>query len=258
MLLQQNLHSPAGIISFNYKNKPFRIIINYNNNNIEYVAKDISDILELDAEKMTSALDKNEKKEKNTLDRKIPTITESGFYTVLARESGNPKAKHFKRWVSDKIMPAIRKPESAKNNNGKLFEVLDEKFFRLEQIIKTHISGQTPRKPTDRIILEKTILEKTATGNGRTSIEKHMLDNIISHPDLAEKYAKLSRREIEIFMLMLKNLSNSDIARKLDISYFTARNHAVSIQKKLGVSSRQAVLLFASKCGFDFSLTHQK
>ena len=52
----------------------------------------------------------------------------------------------------------------------------------------------------------------------------------------------LTPREKEIFHLLVKNYSTKDIARKLNISEKTVRNHISNVIQKLGVKSRiQAV-----------------
>lgn len=53
----------------------------------------------------------------------------------------------------------------------------------------------------------------------------------------------LTKREREIFSLLIKNYSTLSIARQLNISEKTVRNHISNVIQKLGVSSRiQAVL----------------
>jgi len=52
----------------------------------------------------------------------------------------------------------------------------------------------------------------------------------------------LTRREKEIFNLLIKNQSTRDIAKTLGISEKTVRNHISNVIQKLGVDSRiQAV-----------------
>ena len=52
----------------------------------------------------------------------------------------------------------------------------------------------------------------------------------------------LTPREKEIFRLLVKNYSTKDIAKELNISEKTVRNHISNVIQKLGVESRiQAV-----------------
>lgn len=53
----------------------------------------------------------------------------------------------------------------------------------------------------------------------------------------------LTKREKQIFELLIDNYSTKDIADKLNISEKTVRNHISNVIQKLGVTSRiQAVL----------------
>jgi DNA-binding response OmpR family regulator len=51
----------------------------------------------------------------------------------------------------------------------------------------------------------------------------------------------LTARQITVARLLSEGCSNQEIAERLDLSYFTARNHTEQVLLKLGVSSRAAV-----------------
>jgi DNA-binding CsgD family transcriptional regulator/PAS domain-containing protein len=51
----------------------------------------------------------------------------------------------------------------------------------------------------------------------------------------------LSAREIEVARLVAAGLSNNEVAEKLGVSYFTARNHVERLLSKLGVGNRSRV-----------------
>ena len=53
----------------------------------------------------------------------------------------------------------------------------------------------------------------------------------------------LTKREKEIFDLLVINYSTSDIALKLGISEKTVRNHISNVIQKLGVSSRSQAII---------------
>ncbi len=53
----------------------------------------------------------------------------------------------------------------------------------------------------------------------------------------------LTKREKEIFDLLVINYSTSDIALKLCISEKTVRNHISNVIQKLGVSSRSQAII---------------
>ncbi|HYW13484.1 MAG TPA: response regulator [Longimicrobium sp.] len=62
---------------------------------------------------------------------------------------------------------------------------------------------------------------------------------------LRERYG-LTARQTEVARLIGEGCSNAEIATRLEMSYYTARNHTEQVLAKLGVSSRAAVgaLLF--------------
>ena len=57
----------------------------------------------------------------------------------------------------------------------------------------------------------------------------------------------LSSREEEVLLLMAQRLSNKEIARRLDVSVFTVRNHTTHIYEKLNVASRKQAVALATK-----------
>lgn len=53
----------------------------------------------------------------------------------------------------------------------------------------------------------------------------------------------LTKREREVFKLLIKNNTTKEIAKKLNISEKTVRNHISNVMQKLGVKGRsQAVI----------------
>ena len=67
----------------------------------------------------------------------------------------------------------------------------------------------------------------------------------LSAAALRERYG-LTARQTEVARLLAEGCSNAEIATRLEMSYYTARNHTEQVLAKLGVSSRAAVgaLLF--------------
>jgi DNA-binding NarL/FixJ family response regulator len=51
----------------------------------------------------------------------------------------------------------------------------------------------------------------------------------------------LTSREIQVARLVAEGLSNSEIAERLGVKFFTARNHVERTLAKLGVASRHRV-----------------
>ena len=61
--------------------------------------------------------------------------------------------------------------------------------------------------------------------------------------------AGLTNREIEVLRLLVRGLSNKEIAERLVISRKTAGSHVEHIYSKIGVSNRARASLFAMKHG---------
>ena len=61
--------------------------------------------------------------------------------------------------------------------------------------------------------------------------------------------ARLSRREKEVMDSLLENLSNKEIAAKLNMSERTAKFHVESILGKLGAESRSEAIVLAARRG---------
>ena len=62
-----------------------------------------------------------------------------------------------------------------------------------------------------------------------------------------EQLEKLTKREIEVLILLSEGLFNKEIAYKLDISERTVKNHISNIFKKINVSDRTQAAVFAIK-----------
>ena len=63
----------------------------------------------------------------------------------------------------------------------------------------------------------------------------------------AEKIARLTRRESEIVSLVSEGMNGERIARKLEISEATVRNHLTSILAKLGLSNKFELAVYAHR-----------
>ena len=53
----------------------------------------------------------------------------------------------------------------------------------------------------------------------------------------------LTKREREVFELLITNLTTKDIAEKLGISEKTVRNHISNVMQKLGVKGRSSAVV---------------
>ena len=59
----------------------------------------------------------------------------------------------------------------------------------------------------------------------------------------------LTKREKEVFELLIKNKSTKEIAEHLDISEKTVRNHISNAMQKLGVKGRAGAVVELLKLG---------
>lgn len=59
----------------------------------------------------------------------------------------------------------------------------------------------------------------------------------------------LTKREKEVFDLLIKNQTTTDIATKLNISEKTVRNHISNAMQKLGVKGRAGAVVELLKLG---------
>lgn len=63
------------------------------------------------------------------------------------------------------------------------------------------------------------------------------------------KKSILTKREKEVFDLLIQNKSTSDIAEILNISEKTVRNHISNVMQKLGVKGRASAVVELLKLG---------
>jgi DNA-binding NarL/FixJ family response regulator len=59
----------------------------------------------------------------------------------------------------------------------------------------------------------------------------------------------LTRREAEVLRLLVDGLTNNDIAKTLDISYETVKEHIEHIIHKIGVTDRTQAAVWAVRKG---------
>ena len=59
----------------------------------------------------------------------------------------------------------------------------------------------------------------------------------------------LTKREREVFELLIKNYTTKEIAEKLGISEKTVRNHISNVMQKLGVNGRASAVVELIKLG---------
>jgi len=70
------------------------------------------------------------------------------------------------------------------------------------------------------------------------------------YSEVEQSFTPLSSREMEILHCVTRGMSNKEIARALNISHQTVKNHMTSILKKLAVEDRTQAAVFALRRGW--------
>jgi DNA-binding NarL/FixJ family response regulator len=84
-----------------------------------------------------------------------------------------------------------------------------------------------------------------AVARGRQAFPEHMRERLNSQ----RMTAGLSSRQIEILQLVAKGLTNKEVARALNLSQFTVRNHLNHITQKLDATDRTEAIFIALQTG---------
>jgi prophage antirepressor-like protein len=128
------------IIPFEYESKQVRVIQD-EDGNPEWVAKDVCHILDMDVTQ-TRRLDDDEKglREIQTPGgpQNLVTVNEPGLYTLIIR-SNKPEAKKFRKWITSEVLPAIRRSGKYEIDNISEIDLIIQsaqslKKFELKQI----------------------------------------------------------------------------------------------------------------------------
>jgi len=88
--------------------------------------------------------------------------------------------------------------------------------------------------------------------SGKSVLSKEVLKSALEAKSTVQSQPQdygLTQREIEIIQYMANGASNPEIAEALTISQATVKFHVSNILRKLGVSSRSAAIILASKQG---------
>lgn len=103
-------------------------------------------------------------------------------------------------------------------------------------------------KDSESAELKKAI---NAVMNGESYIQPKLIpalnNRLVARDVDKEKLESLTKREIEVLILVANGMFNKEIAIKLNISERTVKNHISNIFKKLDVSDRTQAAVFAIK-----------
>jgi len=82
------------------------------------------------------------------------------------------------------------------------------------------------------------------------SITRRLIEEFaVSRPHPPEQLSELTPREMEIFLLVAKGMSNAEIAGKLIIGETTVKTHVTRLLMKLGVRDRIQAIVLAYEAG---------
>jgi len=90
----------------------------------------------------------------------------------------------------------------------------------------------------------------TLDASNRRKLQHNAHSKYTSNIDDYEKESRLTAREYEILELLSEGISGSTIAKKLNISTTTVRNHIQHIENKLGVHSKTEAVAYAYRHNF--------
>ncbi|MFF1878343.1 response regulator transcription factor [Leifsonia sp. NPDC058230] len=84
---------------------------------------------------------------------------------------------------------------------------------------------------------------------GNSTTEAAATTAPVPRPDAAASFGRLSSREQDIFELVVRGMSNAEVARSAHIEESTVKTHLTSILSKLGLSSRVQLVVYAYEHG---------
>jgi DNA-binding NarL/FixJ family response regulator len=82
-----------------------------------------------------------------------------------------------------------------------------------------------------------------------SAVVSRVLDMLTGAATPKEYYDGLTAREVEILKLLATGQSNKQVARRLEISEKTVRNHVSHMYEKLGIYDRSQAVLYAVRKG---------
>jgi len=101
-----------------------------------------------------------------------------------------------------------------------------------------------------RDILEGHIFRPTATSQAKIDAVK---PRAAASGSVSPNEIGLTDRQAQVLALMMRGLSNREIAKQLDLTEGTVKIHATAIFKALGVSSRAEAMVAATAYNVDFA-----
>jgi len=81
-------------------------------------------------------------------------------------------------------------------------------------------------------------------------LTEHTILSSRAYSDPGEPFEPLSGREMEVLECVTRGMSNKEIAKSLDISHQTVKNHVTAILRKLNVDDRTQAAVYALRRGW--------
>ena len=128
--------------------------------------------------------------------------------------------------------PAVIKEALVAGVDGYIMKSAERK--ELERAIKTVASGQ-------KFFSETVVMRLAEIPNPNTPTGKD---------EIAEN-TSLTPREIAVVRLVIQDLSNTEIAKKISVNVTTVETHRRNLMKKIGANSALGVMRWAMKNGFE-------
>lgn len=125
------------------------------------------------------------------------------------------------------------------------------------RVLNLGASGFIPKAFSGEALL--LAVREVLAGNIFRPSEQHVarLDDATPVPPLCSSVTPedigLTERQAQVLALMVRGLSNRDIAEQLDLSEGTVKVHATAVFKALGVTSRMQALVSVSRYGINFA-----
>ncbi|MFL7791192.1 MAG: response regulator [Anaerolineae bacterium] len=95
--------------------------------------------------------------------------------------------------------------------------------------------------------LEELLAVVRAAARGESLLPAHIATKLVRRVSAAKIGHDLTKREYEVLCLMAKGMRNREIAKKLNITERTVKNHVTQVIAKLGVKSRTEAVTQALK-----------
>ena len=95
--------------------------------------------------------------------------------------------------------------------------------------------------------LEELLDVVRAAARGESLLPAHIATKLVRRVSAAKRGHDLTKREYEVLCLMAKGMRNREIAKRLNITERTVKNHVTQVIAKLGVKSRTEAVTQALK-----------